>query len=105
MSNKVFVGGIPWAMDDDRLREVFAEFGTITSAKVIMDREKGQSRGFGFVEFEDRGAMQEAIDRLDGTKLDGRKVTVNEAQDRQRDDQRGGGGGGARREHSNRRTR
>ncbi len=88
MSNNLYVGNLAYAITDDDLREAFAVHGNVVSAKVIMDRETGRSRGFGFVEMEDGG--QAAIDALNGTELKGRSITVNEARPRQ---DRGGGGG------------
>ncbi|MFT5684605.1 MAG: cold-inducible RNA-binding protein, partial [Myxococcota bacterium] len=88
---KLFCGGLAWATDDDSLRAAFEEFGAVSEAKVIMDRETGRSRGFGFVTFDNKEEGQTAIDRMDGASLNGRNIRVNEAQDRP---QRGGGGGG-----------
>ncbi len=89
MSKRIFVGGLAWATDDDALREAFEAFGEVTDAKVITDRETGRSRGFGFVTFASNEAMTEAMEKMDGSNLDGRTIRVNEAQERQ-----GGGGGG-----------
>ncbi len=88
---KLFCGGLAWATDDDSLRAAFEEFGTVTEAKVIQDRQTGRSRGFGFVTFENNEEGQAAIEKMDGARLDGRNIRVNEAQDRP---QRSGGGGG-----------
>jgi RNA recognition motif-containing protein len=88
---------LPYSIDDARLGELFAPFGEIESAKVITDRETGQSRGFGFVEMTDPAEAEAAIDALNGSELGGRSLTVNEARPRE---QRGGttrGGGGERR--------
>jgi RNA recognition motif-containing protein len=84
MSNKVFVGGLSWDTDDEKLQEAFESVGTVTESKVIKDRDTGRSRGFGFVTFDERDAVQDAIRRLDGTQLDGRTIRVNEAEDRRR---------------------
>ncbi len=92
MSNKLFVGGLAWATTDDSLHQAFSQFGEVTEAKVIMDRETGRSRGFGFVTFEDGTAADTAQQSMDGQELDGRSVRVNEAQERSS----GGGGGGYR---------
>jgi len=89
MSKKLFVGGLSWGTDDAGLRNAFEAFGEVTDAKVITDRETGRSRGFGFVTFSDDAAADEAMQKMDGSSLDGRNLRVNEAQDR-----RGGGGGG-----------
>ncbi len=79
MATKLFVGSLPWAVDDQQLEDLFKDFGTISSAKVIMDRETGRSKGFGFVEFEDDAAAKAAIDKLNGSSLSGRSIIVNEA--------------------------
>lgn len=84
MGNKVFVGGLSWDTDDERLRQTFESVGTVTESKVIKDRETGRSRGFGFVTFDDQTLVQDAIRRLDNTQLDGRTIRVNEAEDRRR---------------------
>jgi RNA recognition motif-containing protein len=89
---KLFVGGLSWNTLDDGLREAFARFGEITEAKVIMDRETGRSRGFGFVSFTDEEAAKAAISEMNDTDLDGRTIRVNEAEEKRR----GGAGGGAR---------
>ena len=89
MSNKLFVGGLAWATDDNRLREAFQAHGEVTDAKVINDRDTGRSRGFGFVTFADSSSAQDAMQAMNGADLDGRNLRVNEAHDR-----RGGGGGG-----------
>lgn len=91
MGSKVFVGGLNYATTDDGLRQGFERFGEITEAKVIMDRETGRSRGFGFVTFASPESAQSAISEMDGTEFDGRNIKVNEAEDR---GGRGGGGGG-----------
>lgn len=91
MPKKLFVGSLSWNTDDHGLRQAFAPFGEITEAKVIVDRDSGRSRGFGFVTFTDEEAADKAISALDGTELDGRPIKVNVAQDRRRD---GGGGRG-----------
>ena len=91
MAKKLFVGSLSWDTNDDGLHEAFAQFGEITEAKVICDRDSGRSRGFGFVTFVDEEAADKAISALDGTELDGRPVKVNVARERNRD---GGGGGG-----------
>ena len=91
MSKKLFVGGLAWATDEYGLRNAFERFGTLTEAIVVQDRETGRSRGFGFVTFEEADAANQASREMDGQELDGRRLTVNEAQDRA---PRGGGGGG-----------
>ncbi len=92
----VYVGNLPYNTSSDDLREAFEAFGEVTSANVISDRDSGRSKGFGFVEMSDDAQAQEAIDKLNGTEMDGRTITVNEARPRE-DRPRGGGGGGGRR--------
>ena len=98
MSKKLFVGGLSWGTNDEQLKTAFSTFGTVTDAKVILDRDSGRSRGFGFVSFDDPAAAQQAIQEMDGQELDGRVIRVNEAQEKPRpartDDRSGGGGGG-----------
>ncbi|XVE93206.1 hypothetical protein REPUB_Repub01dG0170500 [Reevesia pubescens] len=87
---RCFVGGLAWATDDRALEEAFSAYGEIVESKIINDRETGRSRGFGFVTFRDEKAMRDAIEGMNGQILDGRNITVNEAQNRRS----GGGGGG-----------
>ena len=89
MSKKLFVGGLAWATDDQGLRSAFEQYGEVTDAKVITDRDTGRSRGFGFVTFADGAAADTAVEQMNGAQLDGRTLNVDEARDR-----RGGGGGG-----------
>ncbi len=91
MGNKLFVGGLSWDTTDEGLRQAFAQFGEITEAKVITDRDTGRSRGFGFVTFVESEGAKAAIAKMDGTTLDGKTIKVNEAQEKS---PRGGGGGG-----------
>jgi RNA recognition motif-containing protein len=93
MSKKLFVGSLSWDTDDAGLRAAFEQFGEIEDAVVINDRETGRSRGFGFVTFADDNAAEEAMRSMNGSSLDGRNITVNEARERA---PRGGGGGGGR---------
>ncbi len=79
MAIKLFVGSLPWAIDDQGLEDLFKEFGTVASAKVIMDRESGRSKGFGFVEFDDDEAAKAAMNKLNGTDIQGRTIVVSEA--------------------------
>jgi RNA recognition motif-containing protein len=88
---KLFVGGLNWKTTDDGLRAAFESFGDVSEAKVIMDRETGRSRGFGFVTFSDDTAASTAINEMNGKELEGRAIQVNEAQERA---PRAGGGGG-----------
>jgi RNA recognition motif-containing protein len=94
MSKKLFVGGLSWNTNDEGLRQSFEQFGEVTDAKVISDRETGRSRGFGFVTFADADAAKAAMAQMDGADLDGRTIRVNEAEDKPRGG--GGGGGGGR---------
>ena len=89
MSKKLFVGGLSWGTDDNGLRTAFEQFGEVTDAKVITDRDTGRSRGFGFVTFKEGGDADSAMETMNGSELDGRTLNVNEAHER-----RGGGGGG-----------
>lgn len=95
MGNKLYVGNLAYSVRDDSLQQAFAQFGTVTSAKVMMDRETGRSKGFGFVEMGSDAEAQAAINGMNGQSLEGRAVVVNEA--RPREDRPGGfrsGGGG-----------
>lgn len=79
MNNKLFVGSLSWNTNDDMLKEYFAQVGNVVSAKVIVDKFSGRSKGFGFVEMSTPEEAQSAIEKLNGTELDGRSITVNEA--------------------------
>jgi RNA recognition motif-containing protein len=95
MGNKLYVGNLAYSVRDDSLQQAFAEFGTVTSAKVMMDRETGRSKGFGFVEMGSDAEAQAAINGMNGQPLEGRNIVVNEA--RPREERPGGfGGGGSR---------
>ncbi|CAH8360680.1 unnamed protein product [Eruca vesicaria subsp. sativa] len=87
---RCFVGGLAWATDDQALQAAFSQYGDVLDSKIINDRETGRSRGFGFVTFKDEKSMKDAIEGMNGQDLDGRSITVNEAQSRGS----GGGGGG-----------
>lgn len=76
---KLYVGNLSFSTSEQRLREIFSEHGDVSSATLVMDRETGRPRGFGFVEMADRDGGQAAIDNLDGSDLEGRKLVVNEA--------------------------
>ena len=84
MSKKLFIGGLAWATNDASLHEAFSNFGEVTEAKVILERETGRSRGFGFVTFADGAAADDAVANMDGKELDGRAIKVSEAQERPR---------------------
>jgi RNA recognition motif-containing protein len=105
MATKLFVGSLPYSVTDDDLAEMFKEFGTVASAKVIFDRETNRSKGFGFVEFENDDEAKAAIDALNNKEIQGRTIVVNEARPQEarpprrdfggdRGGNRGGGGGG-----------
>ena len=89
----IYVGNLSYQTTEDELRDLFAEFGDIVSAKLIVDKFTGQSKGFGFVEMSNNSEAQKAMDELNGRDVNGRSVTVNQARPRQ-DRSRGGGGGG-----------
>lgn len=82
MSTKLFVGSLPWSVDDEELKQTFEEHGTVVSAKVIKDRDSGRSRGFGFVEMESSEDAQNAMEALNESEMGGRKIVVNEAKSR-----------------------
>jgi RNA recognition motif-containing protein len=92
MGNKLYVGNLAYSVRDESLQAAFAAFGTVTSAKVMMDRETGRSKGFGFVEMSSSTEAQAAINGMNGQQIEGRAVVVNEA--RPREDRPGGFGGG-----------
>ena len=94
MAKKLFVGSLSWNTNDEGLRQAFVQYGEVTEAKVIADRDTGRSRGFGFVTFEDEDAADKAVAALNGTELDGRTIRVNVAQERRSES--GGGGDRAR---------
>ncbi len=80
---KIFVGSLPWAVDDQRLNEMFSQYGTVISAVVLKDKMTGRSRGFGFVEFQEDSAADEAVKQMNGADVEGRKLVVNEARPRE----------------------
>ena len=90
MSSKIYVGNLPYSVTDSSLESNFAEFGGVASAKVMMDRETGRSKGFGFVEMASAEVAQAAISALNGMSVDGRSIIVNLARPREAT---GGGGG------------
>ncbi|MDM0043394.1 RNA-binding protein [Variovorax dokdonensis] len=79
MENKLYVGNLSYSMRDDTLQQQFANFGHVSSAKVMMDRDSGRSKGFGFVEMGSSAEAQAAIQGLNGKQVDGRELTVNVA--------------------------
>ncbi len=94
MGRKLYVGNLPYSVDQQALETAFAEFGTVDSAKVISDRDTGQSKGFGFVEMSSDAEAQKAIQGMNGTDMGGRDVKVNEAKPQAPRENRGGYGGG-----------
>jgi RNA recognition motif-containing protein len=91
----IFVGNLSYASGEDSIRSLFTVYGEVESVKVIVDRETGRSRGFGFVEMPNDDEARAAVEALDGKELDGRALRVNEARPRQ-DRRTGGAGGGGR---------
>ena len=108
MGNKLYVGNLPYSVRDGDLEQAFGQFGSVTSAKVMMERDTGRSKGFGFVEMGNDAEAQAAINGMNGQPLGGRSVVVNEARPMEARPQSsggfgegggyGGGGGGGRRE-------
>jgi cold-inducible RNA-binding protein len=92
--SKLFVGSLPYDVTEDQLHQMFAEVGQVLSAKLITDRDTGQSKGFGFVEMASDAAAQEAITKLNGKAVGSRQMVVNIARPMEPRDNRGGGGGG-----------
>ena len=96
MASKLYVGGLAYSTTSEGLREFFAQSGNVLSATVITDRFSGQSRGFGFVEMASRAEGEAAISQLNGTEINGRSLTVNEAKPRENRGSFGGSRGGSR---------
>src|SRR6516165_2329466 len=97
MGKKLYVGNLAYSVSDSDLQAMFAPHGAVQSAQVIMDRDTGRSKGFGFVEMSSDQEAQAAIAALNGQQVDGRSLTVNEAKPREdRGGRRGGAGGGGR---------
>ena len=94
MGNKLYVGNLPYTVRDEDLQQSFGEFGSITSAKVMMERDTGRSKGFGFVEMGSDAEAQAAIAGMNGQSLGGRSITVNEARPMEARPPRSGGFGG-----------
>jgi len=85
----IYIGNLPYSISEDELRDLFAAHGEISSANIIMDRDSGRSKGFGFIEMPDKAQGEAAINAINQTDVQGRSVRVNEA--RPKDDNRGGG--------------
>ncbi|EGI75719.1 RNP-1 like RNA-binding protein [Hylemonella gracilis ATCC 19624] len=98
MGNKLYVGNLAYSIRDNDLEQAFGQFGAVTSAKVMMERDTGRSKGFGFVEMGSDAEAQAAINGLNGQPLSGRNVVVNEARPMEPRPPRSGGFGGPRRE-------
>jgi RNA recognition motif-containing protein len=96
MGNKLYVGNLSYNIRDDDLQQAFAQYGSVSSAKVMMDRDTGRSKGFGFVEMGSDPEAQAAINGMNGQALDGRAIVVNEARPREERPGGFGGGGGSR---------
>jgi hypothetical protein len=94
MGNKLYVGNLPYSFRDSDMEQAFSQFGTVTSAKVMMERDTGRSKGFGFVEMGSPAEAQAAIQGMNGQQIGGRGLVVNEA--RPMEPRSGGGGGGGR---------
>lgn len=88
----IYVGNLPFNLEEDNLKEIFEEYGEVTSAKIIMDKFTGRSKGFGFVEMANDDEANKAIEELNNAEVGGRNVKVNES--KPRENNRGGGGGG-----------
>ena len=93
MGNKLYVGNLPYSVRDEDLQQSFGQFGSVTSAKVMMERDTGRSKGFGFVEMGSDAEAQAAIGGMNGQPLGGRSVVVNEARPMEARPPRTGGGG------------
>jgi cold-inducible RNA-binding protein len=94
MATKLYVGGLPYSTQEDALKELFAQAGSVTSAVIIMDKMSGRSKGFGFVEMSTNEEAQNAVSMFNDKEFEGRKLTVNEARPMEARPPRTGGGGG-----------
>lgn len=94
MATKLYVGGLPYSVQEDALKELFAQAGSVTSAVIIMDKMSGRSKGFGFVEMSTEDEAQKAISMFNDQEYEGRKLTVNEARPMEARPPRTGGNGG-----------
>ena len=83
MAKNLFVGSLPWSVHDEQLAQIFAEAGTVDSARVITERDTGRSKGFGFVEMASDDEAKKAVETLNGKEIEGRAITVNEARPRE----------------------
>jgi RNA recognition motif-containing protein len=96
MGKRLYVGNLTYGINDGDLQQLFAAHGTVVSAQVVMDRDTGRSKGFGFVEMSSDQEAQAAIQALNGKEVEGRSLTVNEARPKTEGGRGGGGGGGGR---------
>jgi RNA recognition motif-containing protein len=94
MAAKLYVGNLPYSATEDGLKSHFSSAGSVASVKIIIDRETGRSKGFGFVEMDSDDGAQSAVSQLDGQEYEGRSLRVSEAKPQPERDSRGGGGGG-----------
>lgn len=94
MAKKIYVGNLSFSVTDDELQQAFTSFGNVLSARVVMDKMSGRSKGFGFVEIEEDSSADEAISKMDGQTIAGRPVRVSEAKPQEDRPRRSGGGGG-----------
>jgi len=92
----IFVGSLPFSLEEAKLKDLFEEFGEVSSVKIISDKYSGRSKGFGFVEMADDEQAKKAIEGLNGTEVEGRTIVVNEAEERKPDSRRSNFGGGDR---------
>jgi len=90
----IFVGSLPFSLEETKLKEVFEAYGEVSSVKIIIDKFSGRSKGFGFVEMPDDSMAQKAIDELNGSSVEGRSIVVNKSEDKRDDSRRSFGGGG-----------
>jgi len=90
----IFVGSLPYSLEEADLKELFEAYGEVSTVKIIIDRESGRSKGFGFVEMSDDEAAQKAISGLNGSEVSGRSIAVSQAEDKKPGDRRSSGGGG-----------
>jgi len=88
----IFVGSLPFSLEEAELKEIFEEYGEVASAKIISDKFSGRSKGFGFIEMPEEESAKKAIAELNGAELDGRTIVVNVAEEKKSDGPRGGGG-------------
>lgn len=97
MATKLYVGNLPYSAKEESLKEHFSSAGSVASVKIIIDRETGRSKGFGFVEMDSEDGAQSAVSQLDGQEFEGRSLRVSEAKPQPERESRGGfGGGGSR---------